>query len=128
MNLAFQKFVSLKAQTKRLQKPSLKISVLQLKREIICASEELLFLDEPVSGLDPKVTADFYEQIQKINKGGVTIVMISHDIHAVMSYASHILHVGRSETFFGTITDFMNSEQAKKLGIAAGKEEIAWNS
>ena len=61
----------------------------------LCASENLLFLDEPVTGLDPKVTAEFYELIKQINKEGVTIIMISHDVYTIGDYASHILHVGK---------------------------------
>ena len=67
----------------------------------LCATRKVLLLDEPVSGLDPKVTLDMYELIQELNQEGITIIMISHDIAASVRYASHILHVGR-EIFFGT--------------------------
>ena len=58
----------------------------------LCATEKMLLLDEPVSGLDPKVTADMYQLIQGLNEEGITIIMISHDIAAAVQYASHILH------------------------------------
>ena len=66
----------------------------------LCATEKLLLLDEPVAGLDPKVTAEMYELIESLNKDGVTIIMISHDIDKALQYASHILHIG-SDVFFG---------------------------
>ncbi len=60
----------------------------------LCATSKILLLDEPVSGLDPKVTAELYEIIQKINNNdSITIIMISHDISAAKKYASHILHL-----------------------------------
>ena len=59
----------------------------------LCASSRLLVLDEPVTGLDPKVTAEFYQLIEDLNKEGLTIIMVSHDIRAAVKYASHILHV-----------------------------------
>ena len=59
----------------------------------LCATSKILLLDEPVSGLDPKVTAELYEIIQKINSDNITIIMISHDISAAKKYASHILHL-----------------------------------
>ena len=66
----------------------------------LCATEKVLLLDEPVSGLDPKVTAGMYDLIEKLNKSGITIIMISHDIIAAVKYATHILHLG-GEIYFG---------------------------
>lgn len=74
----------------------------------LCATEKLLLLDEPVAGLDPKVTLEMYELISQLNKDGVTIIMISHDIHAAVKYASHILHIG-DVFFFGTRDEYINS-------------------
>lgn len=77
----------------------------------LCAADELLLLDEPVSGLDPKVTADMYALIDALHARGVTIIMISHDIAAAVKYADHILHVG-SDVFFGTTADYLASPVA----------------
>ena len=63
----------------------------------LCATKKLLLLDEPVSGLDPKVTAELYSLIAELNQEGITVIMISHDIAAAAKYASHILHIGGSE-------------------------------
>lgn len=58
----------------------------------LCATKTLLLLDEPVTGLDPIVTAEFYELIQRINKeAGIAVVMVSHDIESAVKYATHIL-------------------------------------
>ena len=47
----------------------------------LCATKKLLLLDEPVTGLDPIVTAEFYQLISRINKeSGIAVVMVSHDI------------------------------------------------
>ncbi len=77
-----------------------------------CATKKLLLLDEPVSGLDPKVTAELYESIRDLNREGMAIVMISHDITAALRYADHILHMGQTN-FFGTISEYLNSAFAK---------------
>ena len=74
----------------------------------LCATRKILLLDEPVSGLDPKVTLEMYRLIQELNKDGITIVMISHDVEAALTYASHILHIG-NEVFFGTRAEYLNS-------------------
>lgn len=74
----------------------------------LCATQKLLLLDEPVAGLDPVVTADMYALIQQLNGEGITIIMISHDIHAALKYASHILHIG-GDVFFGTKEEYTSS-------------------
>ncbi len=74
----------------------------------LCATRKCLLLDEPVSGLDPKVTLEMYRLIQELNEDGITIVMISHDVEAALTYASHILHIG-SEVFFGTKDEYRSS-------------------
>ena len=88
----------------------------------LCATEKLLLLDEPVSGLDPKVTAEMYALIEDLNKQGITIIMISHDISAAVKYASHILHIG-NEIFFGTKEEYLKSENGKVFALAKGGEE-----
>ena len=74
----------------------------------LCATQKMLLLDEPVSGLDPKVTAEMYALIEKLNcEDGITVIMISHDIAAAVQYASHILHIGDT-VFFGTKDAYLN--------------------
>lgn len=77
----------------------------------LCATRKLLLLDEPVAGLDPKVTAELYDLIAGLNqKDGITVVMISHDIAAAVQYASHILHIGEGQRlFFGTAPAYLSS-------------------
>lgn len=78
----------------------------------LCATRKLLLLDEPVSGLDPKVTAEMYALISELNKEKVTIIMISHDIGTAVNYADHILHVGEN-VFFGTRDEYLGSKAGK---------------
>lgn len=77
----------------------------------LCAAQKVLLLDEPASGLDPKVTAQMYALIDELNReDGITIIMISHDIDAAVRYASHILHLGKS-IFFGTKEEYRKSQR-----------------
>ena len=78
----------------------------------LCATQRILLMDEPVSGLDPKVTAEMYDLIRSLNREGITIIMISHDIAAAAKYASHILHIG-SAVFFGTRDEYVSSALGK---------------
>lgn len=85
----------------------------------LCATKTLLLLDEPVSGLDPKVTAEMYALIESLNKQGITVIMISHDIAAAVRYASHILHIG-TDTFFGTTAAYLQSESGRQFVTTEG--------
>jgi zinc transport system ATP-binding protein len=65
----------------------------------LCATGKILLLDEPVTGLDPKVTEELYELIKKLNKeDGITIIMITHDVEAPRKYATHVLSFGAEIT------------------------------
>ncbi len=76
----------------------------------LCAGKKLLFLDEPVTGLDPIVTEEMYRLIEDLNKTDkITIVMVSHDIKSAARYATHILHLNSEKSFFGTTQQYINS-------------------
>lgn len=79
----------------------------------LCATEKLVLLDEPVAGLDPKVTGEFYELIKELNKSGISIIMVTHDIKAAVKYAKHVLHLGREEMFYGTVEEYNSSKEAR---------------
>lgn len=87
----------------------------------LCATSKLLLLDEPVAGLDPKVTLDMYALVKKLNEDGISIIMISHDIQAAARYASHILYIGK-QIFFGTKEEFLESREWKQLTAWQGDE------
>ena len=86
----------------------------------LCATQKVLLLDEPVSGLDPKVTAEMYTLIEKLNReDGITVIMISHDVAAAVRYASHILHIGDT-VFFGTKEAYLHSPQGRLFDVKKG--------
>ncbi|MBP5200846.1 MAG: metal ABC transporter ATP-binding protein [Schwartzia sp.] len=76
----------------------------------LCATQKLLLMDEPVSGLDPVVTADMYRVIEELHRSGVTILMITHDVTEALPYATHILHLGRRR-FFGTRDEYLRDRR-----------------
>ena len=76
----------------------------------LCATDGVLILDEPITGLDPAATMEFYEELKNLNeKENVTIIMVTHDIENAMDYASHILHLKQDATFFGTVEEYKKS-------------------
>lgn len=82
----------------------------------LCATSKLLLLDEPVAGLDPVATGEMYNILKLINLcDGVTVVMVSHDVHAAMQYATHILQLGHTQLYFGSVHDYVHTDAAKIL-------------
>ncbi len=80
----------------------------------LCATQKLLLLDEPVAGLDPIVTQELYRLIEGINRDtGITVIMVSHDVHSAVQYASHILHLQKTQVFFGRTHEYVQSVLGK---------------
>ena len=80
----------------------------------LCATTKMLLLDEPVSGLDPNVTAEMYGTIESLNKSGITVIMISHDMDAALKYATHILQIGK-DVFFGAKTEYIKYREGNGI-------------
>ena len=82
----------------------------------LCATKKLLLLDEPVTGLDPIATGELYNLIKLVNLcDDITVIMVSHDIHAAVRYATHILHLGHEQLFFGTSAEYKESSLARRF-------------
>lgn len=79
----------------------------------LCASDRLLILDEPVTGLDCAAREELYENLLMLKKSGMTIVMVTHDLNAALKYADKILHIGQHGNFFGTADEYMKSDYIK---------------
>ena len=83
----------------------------------LCAADKALVLDEPVTGLDPVTTADIYALFRDLNRAGMTVISVTHDVHAAMKYATHILRVNKSSVFFGTIDEYAALPEAARYLI-----------
>ena len=81
----------------------------------LCATKKIIILDEPITGLDPTVTREMYSLIKEINKKGITIIMVSHDINFAVNNASKILHLKKNIKFFGNTEDYANSEVGRRF-------------
>ena len=100
----------------RLHKSALSLSGGQQQRTLLaralCAASKVILLDEPVTGLDPKVTAEFYQVTKDLSEEGIAVIMVSHDVQA-LDYATHILHMQKKNSFYGTKEEYMNSDKWK---------------
>lgn len=79
----------------------------------LCATEKLLVLDEPVTGLDPAAALSLYDNLDKLHGEGVAIIMVTHDIRSVLKRADHILHITEGAYFYGTVEQYLDSEYSR---------------
>ncbi len=80
-----------------------------LMARALCATKKILFLDEPMAGLDPEASESLYMLLESLNKEGLTILMVSHDLDGVYQNASHILDLTKRKFFWGTVEEYKNA-------------------
>jgi branched-chain amino acid transport system ATP-binding protein len=80
---------------------------------------KMLLLDEPLQGLAPLVIGDIEEMILELNKGGMTVLMVEHNIHIAlgMSHKVYILQIGEV-AMEGEPNQLSESEYVKKVYLA----------
>lgn len=87
----------------------------------LCATDKLLLLDEPTTGLDPVATEELYELLKRLNREKkTTILMVSHDLNKAVSDAGLILHVNKRSGcgYFGPADKYLDSDAARHfLGL-----------
>ena len=84
----------------------------------LCATDSLLLLDEPVTGLDPTATQDLYTLIRRLNREhNVSIAMVSHDLKGAMADANKVLVVDRGVSFCGSVDAYRDYRRMGGEGI-----------
>ena len=63
----------------------------------LSSAPQLLLLDEPVSGMNPEETREMMALIGKIRTKGITVIMIEHDMKAVMGLCDRIVVINYGE-------------------------------
>ena len=74
----------------------------------LCATKDIIVLDEPTNGLDPSIAKQIYELLDELKKEeNITILMVSHDIERALNYADTVIELINGEiTFEGKPQDF----------------------
>jgi len=65
---------------------------------------KILMLDEPDVGVDIKAQEGFYKFLNKLNKKGITIIIISHDVGIIAKYAKSVLCINKSLCCYGPVS------------------------
>lgn len=86
----------------------------------LMATEKLLLLDEPITGLDVKASSELYSIVRELNQSGISIIMVTHDIHPALNDARTILHLSHKRYFFGPKEEYFRSELGRDFLEEAG--------
>lgn len=89
---------------------------------VLAMKPEVLILDEPTAGLDPKGRNDILDQIKKLHENGdMTVILVSHSMEDVAKYVSRIIVMNHSEVFLdGTPKEvFRHYKELEAVGLAA---------
>lgn len=83
--------------------------------ELLMRECRIAVLDEPTSGLDPQSTQELLDLIQKLSRGGMTILLSSHMLDVVQTVCHRIALFSKGRIgFFGTV-----EELAARIGGGA---------
>jgi zinc transport system ATP-binding protein len=93
----------------------------------LVSEPELLILDEPSTALDPDSREQFFTHLKKLNnQKKITIILITHDTGYIGEYANKLLYIDRKLVFFGSISDFCQSDKIKSYFEKSDKH-IIWH-
>ncbi len=88
----------------------------------IASQKEIIIFDEPTSGLDLKHMKKVASNIKELQKKGITIFIISHDMELILECCSHILHFEKGEVVNNYVLDNVGEEKLKNFFIKPFKD------
>ena len=88
---------------------------------VLAMKPEILILDEPTAGLDPRGRDEILDQIAKLHKEGLTVILVSHSMEDVAKYADRIIAMNSGKVAFdGTPKEvFRHYKELESMGLSA---------
>ena len=89
---------------------------------VLAMKPEILILDEPTAGLDPKGRDEILGQVKKLHEeGNITVVLVSHSMEDVANYVNRIVVMNRGEILFDDVPKkvFAHYKELENIGLAA---------
>ncbi len=78
---------------------------------ILASNPDIIVLDEPTAGLDPSSKVEIMDLIKKLNVGGKTVILVTHDMDVVMNYAKKVVVLNDAKLIKITIPEKLFNEE-----------------
>lgn len=89
---------------------------------VLAMHPEVLILDEPTAGLDPKGRNDILDQVAELHaQGGLTVILVSHSMEDVAKYVERLIVMNGGSMMFDDTPKavFKNYKALESIGLAA---------
>ena len=94
---------------------------------VLAMKPEVLILDEPTAGLDPKGRDEILQQIKKLQtETGLTILLVSHSMEDVAEYVDRIIVMNKGSVMYDDTPRevFKHYKELEEVGLAAPQVTI----
>ena len=89
---------------------------------VLAMKPEVLILDEPTAGLDPKGRDEILDQIKKLHdETGITVILVSHSMEDVAKYVGRLIVLDHGRVMYDDVPKkvFRNYKELESMGLAA---------
>ena len=89
---------------------------------VLAMKPEVLILDEPTAGLDPKGRDEILGQIARLKKEmGITVILVSHSMEDIANYVDRIIVMNKGSVLFDDVPKevFRHYKELEAVGLAA---------
>ncbi len=77
----------------------------------LCSEPEILILDEPTTGIDIESRNKFYEMLKKLNEKQITLILVSHDISAIINDVNKVFCINQKINVHEDISELERKEK-----------------
>lgn len=98
---------------------------------VLAMKPEVLILDEPTAGLDPKGRDDILAQIAKLHReSGLTIILVTHSMEDVANYADRLFVMNKGSLIYQNSTKevFAHYKELEQMHLAAPQVTYVMNA
>ena len=96
---------------------------------VLAMKPEVLILDEPTAGLDPKGRDEIFSVLENLRKTGITIILVSHSMEDVATHVDRIMVMNDGILKYDDTPKnvFRHHKELEEIGLAAPKVTYIMN-